>query len=77
MALDAAVDLLRRHYDLVLVDVGRADAHPALQSRRQRCLDATMLVQDARNTPREELLQAMRQVTAAGITNLGVVENFV
>lgn len=79
---DPAADIavLREHYDLVLIDLGRftpatESADRALRSAR-RWIDAAVVVNDARNAPSESnpLCQRLRD---AGIAEAGVVENFV
>ena len=69
----ASLDLLRRHYDLVLVDLGEVGAEAAARN----WIDAVVLVHDVRSTPRAELVRATRRLQAAGQVELGVAENFV
>lgn len=79
--LAAAVGLLRRHYDLVLVDLGQITlrSHGDAPSGRAvpRWVDSVVLVEDVRNTARSQTVEAARLVEAEGVVNLGVVENFV
>jgi len=80
-ALIAALDRLRRHYDLVLLDLGQfvpgacSDAGP--DASEEPWVDAMVLVQDVRLTPRAELVEVAQRLESAGIVSLGVVENFV
>jgi Mrp family chromosome partitioning ATPase len=69
----ASLDPLRRHYDLVLVDLGEVGAEAAARN----WIDAVVLVHDVRSTPRAELVRATRRLQAAGQVELGVAENFV
>jgi len=77
----ASLDLLRRHYDLVLVDLGEVGAEAAgcrgPDSTGGPWVDAVVLVHDVRSTPRAELVRATKRLQAAGLVELGVAENFV
>lgn len=74
------METLRRHYDLVLIDLGAmpgeagSGAWPAEPD--VRWVDAVVLVHDVRSTPAAELEQARRRFHGAGIVEVGVVENF-
>ena len=79
--LPACLEILRHHYDLVLVDMGPledaglADAAPIRTSAK--LIDAVVLVHNHRITPEEQLTALAGQLAAAGIVVAGIVENFV
>jgi Mrp family chromosome partitioning ATPase len=79
-ALAATIDLLRKSYDLVLVDLGEIAAG-AQPDAAGRCVpawvDAVVLVQDIRSTPQADLVRTAQRIQSEGIAQLGVVENFV
>jgi Mrp family chromosome partitioning ATPase len=66
---------LRKHYDLVLVDLGQLD--PLAQSVARQGIDAVVLVHHVRLTPPEELAGMGGRLAASGIWQAGVAENFV
>lgn len=78
--MTAALDTLRRCYDLVLVDLGQtgggADDGPSV-SCPHSWIDAIVLVQDVRTTPQADVIDVVRRAEAVGPVPLGVVENFV
>ena len=73
------LELLRKHYDLVLVDLGEfgADLGTATGKQQRHWIDSAVLVHDVRNTPQAEVTDAARRVRKAGIANVSIVENFV
>ena len=77
----AAMDVLRRHYDLVLVDLGPFGEAPSEAGGRLKpiepWLDAVVLVHDVTSTPRADLAAARSRVRQSGVFETGVVENFV
>jgi Mrp family chromosome partitioning ATPase len=79
-ALAASLDLLRQHYDFVLVDVGpledRAGAGlPALGSANR--LEAAVVVHNPRTVSAERLAEVQGDLAAAGVAQIGVIQNFV
>jgi Mrp family chromosome partitioning ATPase len=78
--LSACLDILREHYDMVLVDLGPLEemepAHGDM-SRTARLVDAVVLVRNHRITSTERLTECQEQLTAAGTVVVGIVENFV
>jgi len=79
--LSAAAATLRKHYDLVLVDLGEVEHRTQVEAAAVRAVprwvDAVVLVQDVRSTPQGEIAAVSQRVGAEGIANFGVVENFV
>jgi len=75
-----SIEVLRRHYDLVLIDLGArvagAETSGPLAEPDARWIDAVVLVHNIRGTPPAELTQARQRLQAAGIVEAGVVENF-
>ncbi len=75
------LETLRTHYDLVLVDLGPLENVLAgLGSAGEnpfRGIDAVVLVRDPRLTTQEQSGEIESQLTAAGITIPGIIENFV
>jgi Mrp family chromosome partitioning ATPase len=78
--LPACLNVLREHYDMVLVDLGPleepAPAEDAI-SRNARLVDAIVLVHNHRLTSAERLTACQEQLTEAGTAVAGIVENFV
>lgn len=76
-----ALDTLRSHYELVLLDLGRLSKPNktgiGLFDSAPRWIDAAVLVHNVRSTSQLELTRAQQRLSAAGIAQLGVVENFV
>ncbi len=76
----ASLALLRKHYDLILIDLGELNtgmpAGQPLEAAAQ-WLDAVVLVHDVRATPQTELIQTRSRLQAAGIAEAGIAENFV
>ncbi len=66
---------LRKHFDLVLVDLGQLD--PVAQSVARQGIDAVVLVRNVRLTPSEEVAGIGERLAASGIWEAGVAENFV
>ncbi|HID75481.1 MAG TPA: hypothetical protein EYP56_05725 [Planctomycetaceae bacterium] len=66
---------LRKHYDLVLVDLGAA-APQAMAAAAPRSIDAVVVVHDVRSTSEAEVAQRCQQIGAAGFVAIGVIENF-
>lgn len=77
----AVMAVLRENYDVVLVDLGpfgrRASRSSLLPEPDGSWIDTLVLVHRARSVSAEELAQTRQQVSAAGIAELGIVENFV
>lgn len=76
----ASLALLRKHYDLILVDLGELNAGlPAGQPLETAAgwLDAVVLVHNVRSTPQAELMQTRTRLQMAGIAEAGIAENFV
>jgi Mrp family chromosome partitioning ATPase len=71
----SALDSLRQHYDLVLVDLGQFGESPARAVIDW--IDAAVLVHNVRVASREELDRTRRRMRAAGLVEAGVAENFV
>jgi len=70
------IDVLAEHYDLVLVDVGPLDGrHGDIEVPCGR-LDAVVLVQDIRTTTSDRFAETLHGISAAGISQAGVVQNF-
>jgi Mrp family chromosome partitioning ATPase len=77
----AMMAVLRENYDVVLVDLGpfgrRGSRSSPLPEPDGSWIDTLVLVHRARSVSAEELARTRRQVAAAGIAELGIVENFV
>jgi Mrp family chromosome partitioning ATPase len=77
----ASLDVLRRHYDLVLVDLGQFGARGVGGDGAcrgvNRWIDAVVLVRDVRTTREDELEQIRHRVGAVGLVEAGIAENFV
>jgi Mrp family chromosome partitioning ATPase len=78
-ALAASLDVLKQQYDFILVDVGplgaRSAGVPALG--RGNRLDAAIVVHNLRETSSDRLAEAQRGLGAAGVVQIGVIQNFV
>jgi Mrp family chromosome partitioning ATPase len=79
-ALAAGLDVLRQHYDFVLVDVGpladRAAAGlPALGSGSR--LEAAVVVHNPQTAGAERLAEVQDSLAAAGVAQIGIIQNFV
>jgi Mrp family chromosome partitioning ATPase len=79
-ALAASLDLLRQHYDFVLVDVGPLEGRreaglPALGSASG--LKAAIVIHNLRATSPERLAEVEDSLSAAGVAQIGVIQNFV
>ncbi len=70
------IDVLAGHYDLVLVDVGPLDGRPGGSEAPCGRLDAVVLVRDVRTTTSDRLAEALHDISAAGLVQAGVVQNF-
>ncbi len=74
------IGVLREHYDLVLLDLGRVSkwskSGVGVFASAARWIDAVILVHNLRSTPPLELTQAWQRLSAAGIVEVAVVENF-
>jgi Mrp family chromosome partitioning ATPase len=66
---------LRKHYDLVLVDLGQLDA--VAQCVARQGIEAVVLVRNVRLTPPEEVARIGDRLAASGVWEAGVAENFV
>jgi Mrp family chromosome partitioning ATPase len=79
--LSGCIELLRDHYDMVLVDLGpleNIDVRDGLSPGGSlRGVDAVVLVRDHRTTSEERLGEIQRQLAEAGIALAGIIENFV
>jgi len=76
----ASIETLGSHYDLVLVDLGRAresERNPPLFRSDRPWIDAAILVHHVRKTPQSEVNHAKARLRRAGIAEVAVVENFV
>lgn len=84
-----ALELLRQHYDLVLIDVGalgsiadNVTGNPPQSRAAGNWIDATVIVQDIRSTAhdgvaRDGVARVRNYLDAVGIPLAGVAENFV
>lgn len=73
--LRLVLGLLRRDYDLVLIDGGPiAEGNDPPAGWPQ--IDASIIVRDPNRTADEHLLEAETELAAAGIAVLGIAENF-
>ena len=78
VAARLAMETLRQHYDVVLVDLGVPDAGgDAALGLVADWLDAAAVVHDVRGGAPEALARAQSRLEAFGITVAGVAENFV
>ena len=79
--LSGCIELLRDHYDMVLVDLGPLEnivVRDGLSPGGSlRGVDAVVLVRDHRTTSEERLGEIQRQLAEAGIALAGIIENFV
>ncbi len=79
-ALDASLDELVQHYDVILVDVGsledRLSHMPPMLGGASR-LDAAVVVHNLRSTNAVGLAKVERKLADAGVAEVGVIENFV
>jgi Mrp family chromosome partitioning ATPase len=77
----SSLNVLRAHYDLVLVDLGEFGAETVAVDGASRAvigwIDAVVLVCDVRTTRQAELSRIRRRVEAAGLVEAGIAENFV
>ena len=78
----ALFETLRRDYDVVLFDLGAIGAAEDTDSVRSPllhsdCVDAVVVVQDVRDTQRDQVLRVKETLEAAGIRPAGIAENFV
>lgn len=78
--LRGAIDQLRKHYDLVLVDAGPlGDDAETIDLAAALCgcpLDDALVVRDRRRTTPKQVNDVCRRVAALGIRHWDVVENF-
>jgi len=74
----AGLDVLRKNYDLVLVDLGEFDEGIGDGPTQTMVgwIDAVVLVHNIRSTSNEELSRTRRRATEAGFVEAGIVENF-
>lgn len=72
------LEVLRKHYDLVLVDLGEFDEGIGEGASQTVVgwIDAVVLVHNLRSTSNDELGRTRRRATAAGFVEAGIVENF-
>lgn len=75
-----SLELAAQHYELVLVDVGRFHRHDSKNSNLPqpdgRWLQSLVLLHNVRSTPDEDLTRNRQRIRAAGIREMGIVENF-
>jgi Mrp family chromosome partitioning ATPase len=77
VGMNAAMETLRRHYDVVLVDLGTpGPTRDTVAHWIGDWMDAVVLVYDVRTGDRTAVAQAKRQFASLGITVAGLVENF-
>jgi len=72
--LPGCLDVLREHYDMVLVDLGPLEG---IRLANVDGIDAVVLVQNRRITSEDHLLTFAQKLAAASINVVGIVENFV
>ena len=72
--LPGCLDVLRTHYDMVLVDLGPLEK---VRLADINGIDAVVLVQNRRITSEEHLLMFAQKMAASNISVVGIVENFV
>ena len=76
-----SIGVLADHYDFVLVDLGPLEKPEvvggALAQGIAARLDAVVLVQDVRTTTEDQLAEIRRYLSAAGIAQPGIIQNFV
>jgi hypothetical protein len=80
-AIREHIGLLRKHFDVVLVDAGaikaiRADARPRGPLAIANALDAAIMVSDARIMAPGRVGELQRRLAESRIVPLGVAENF-
>jgi len=80
-SLATTLERLRRHYDLVLVDLGALDQEtgscgPPPETAGNQ-IDAAVLVHDVRSTLPCRLAKTAGYLAAAGIVQAGIIENYV
>ena len=77
----SSLNVLREHYDLVLVDLGAFGEGMGSGGENSRAvvnwIDAVVLVRDVRTTRQAELNRIRQRVQAAGLVEAGIAENFV
>jgi Mrp family chromosome partitioning ATPase len=77
----ATMNVLRRHYDLILVDLGRPNKRTridlAMPESSNSWVNTVLLVQNVRATAQTEVAQTWQRLQAAGMQDVVVVENFV
>ena len=74
----AMIRELADSFDLVIVDVGPVQAKSALITNlaREAIFDAAMIVVDRRRTTQQSVDSAVMRVRHAGVTSIGIIENF-
>jgi Mrp family chromosome partitioning ATPase len=79
--LGSCLDILREHYDVVLVDLGplkeTGPVREALARSNSKKIDAVLLVRHPQVTSEKELAAVEKQLTAEGMPVAGMIENFV
>ncbi len=78
--MDASLDELAGHYDVILVDVGSLEdclsqTPPTLGGGSR--LDAAVVVHNLRSTDAAGLAGVERKLADAGVVQVGVIQNFV
>ncbi|TWT31699.1 P-loop NTPase family protein [Blastopirellula retiformator] len=71
--LDQMLQSMKGSYDMILVDVGQVHDVPNKVSQ----IDAAMIVRDLRISDDSQVAEVVRRLAGAGISILGVTENFV
>lgn len=71
--LDHLLHNMKSSYDMILVDVGQIHEVPSKISQ----IDAAMIVRDLRLSDDSQVAEVVRRLGSAGISILGVTENFV
>jgi Mrp family chromosome partitioning ATPase len=79
--LGPSLKTLKDHYEMVLVDLGPLESIESIGEALGRVvdekIDAVLLVHNGRITSAERLGNVERELTAAGVTLAGMIENFV
>lgn len=80
-AIAGHFEILRKHFDVVIVDAGpmkaiRADGKPRGPLAMAKCLDTAILVSDARLSSPGRITELHRRLADSGLPPLGIAENF-
>ncbi|MFI4876573.1 MAG: hypothetical protein ACIALR_14585 [Blastopirellula sp. JB062] len=71
--LDHLLEKMKGSYDMILVDVGQVNDVPEKINE----VDAAMIVRDLRMSDDTQVAEVVRRLSGAGVSILGVTENFV